>query len=138
MSWTTMRARIAGTSSLALALLCACASTTTTGLASNATSGAASATPGAQRAWIAVLDTAAKPGALAVRRDAVLAALGDALEGYVVVSPVACVEGIPGDVAGDGYVLAIQRDERGDVDTLVDQLDRPPVFIGAVTVVCTD
>ena len=63
--------------------------------------------------------------------------LGDVLEGSVVISPGACLEGLPADLA-DGYVLAIQRDTRQDVRSLVSLLSSQPSFTGDVTIVCSD
>ena len=65
-----------------------------------------------------MLDTAADPARLTAPRKDVLHELGDVLEGSVVISPGSCLEGLPADLA-DGYVLAIQRDTRQDVRSLV-------------------
>jgi hypothetical protein len=89
------------------------------------------------KAWVAVLDTAADPARLTAPRKDVLRELGDVLEGSVVVSPGACLEGLPADLA-DGYVLAIQRDTRPDVIALVSLLSSQPLFTGDVTIVCSD
>jgi hypothetical protein len=87
--------------------------------------------------WIAVLDTAADPGRLNDARKDVLRQLGDVLEGSVVISPGACLEGLPEDLRA-GYVLAIQRDTPEDVRSLVSLLSREPAFTGGVTIVCSD
>jgi hypothetical protein len=87
--------------------------------------------------WVAVLDTAADPGRLNAPRRDVLHELGDVLEGSVVISPGACLEGLPADMT-DGYVLAIQRESREDVRALVSQLSQQPSFTGDVTIVCSD
>jgi ABC-type amino acid transport substrate-binding protein len=91
--------------------------------------------PGA--AWIAVLDTAADPARLNGARKDVLRQLGDVLEGSVVISPGACLEGLPDDLT-DGYVLAIQRDTPEDVRSFVSLLSQEPLFTGGVTIVCSD
>jgi hypothetical protein len=88
-------------------------------------------------AWVAVLDTAADPGRLNDARKDVLRQLGNVLEGSVVISPGACLAGLPEDLA-DGYVLAIQRDSRADVRALVSLLSQEPSFMGDVTIVCSD
>ena len=88
-------------------------------------------------AWIAVLDTAADPARLNGARKDVLRQLGDVLEGSVVISPGACLEGLPDDLT-DGYVLAIQRDTREDVRSFVSLLSQEPLFTGGVTIVCSD
>jgi hypothetical protein len=117
----------------------------TTGCASKAveTSGSeappvATTSPGAlPETWVAVLDTAADPARLTAGRKDALAALGDVLDGSVVISPGACLEGLPADMS-NGYVLAIQRDSRDDVRSLASLLPREPSFVGAVTLLCTD
>jgi hypothetical protein len=88
-------------------------------------------------AWVAVLDTAADPARLTAPRKDILHELGDVLEGSVVISPGACLEGLPADLA-DGYVLAIQRDTRQDVRALVSLLSSQPLFTGDVTILCSD
>jgi hypothetical protein len=90
-----------------------------------------------EAAWAAVLDTAADPDRLAAGRKETLAALGDVLEGSVVVSPGECLDGLPPGLS-DGYVLAIVRPGPNDLQALTSQLSREPSFIGAVTVVCSD
>jgi len=87
--------------------------------------------------WVAVLDTAANPGRLNDARKDVLRQLGDVLEGSVVISPGACLQGLPEDLQ-DGYVLAIQRDTPEDVRSLVSLLSQEPSFTGGVTIVCSD
>lgn len=87
--------------------------------------------------WVAVLDTAADPGRLNDARKDVLRELGNVLEGSVVISPGACLEGLPDDLS-DGYVLAIQRETREDVRALVSLLSQEPSFTGDVTIVCSD
>ena len=119
----------------------ACASGSTPVASSQAPSiPSASATVGPEgepRAWVAVLDTAADPGRLNGARKDVLRQLGDVLEGSVVISPGACLEGLPDDLI-DGYVLAIQRDTPEDVRSLVSLLSQEPSFTGGVTIVCSD
>ena len=100
--------------------------------------GVASAATGSQRVWAAVFQTAADPQDLSAPRAEILAGLGDALEGYVVVSPSSCIEGLPAGISGRGYVLAIVRDRRGDVRALAGSLDRQTLFEGPVEVACTD
>ena len=87
--------------------------------------------------WVAVVGSAKDPGLLDPDRKRILAELGDVLEGSVVVSPGACLQGLP-DRLVDGYVLAIQRDSVDDVAALAAQLSETPSFVGAVTVVCAD
>jgi hypothetical protein len=103
-----------------------------------AASAATSAVPAEVGAWLAVIDTAADPADLAGGRELILATLGDALEGSVVVSPAGCFEGLPATIDQGAYVLAIQEGERAYVRALADQLDGDPMFEGAVTVTCID
>ena len=126
-------------------VLTACASGTRSAVPSNAASASAtSASPVGSPAigeptgtWVAVLDTAADPGRLNDARKDVLRQLGDVLEGSVVISPGACLQGLP-DAFVDGYVLAIQRDSREDVRALVSLLSQEPAFTGDVTIMCSD
>lgn len=129
--------------------LTACATASSSAIASHDPSGSAptatavspSATTPAvgepAETWVAVLDTAADPGRLTGARKDVLHELGDVLEGSVVISPGACLDGLP-DALSDGYVLAIQRDSEQDVRSLVSLLSEEPSFTGDVTVVCSD
>jgi hypothetical protein len=87
--------------------------------------------------WIAVVGTAGDPARLNDPRKEVLRELGDVLEGSVVISPGACVQGLPAEMA-DGYVLAIARESREDLRALVSLLSAPPSFTGDVTIMCSD
>jgi hypothetical protein len=118
----------------------ACASTDVSGSVGGSDGAPATSSPSVEMpgmVWVAVLGSADRPVELGADRKRALAALGDVLEGYVVVSPTSCLEGLPNDV-GDGYVLAIQRDSRDDVEALASQLPEEPSFIGMVTQLCTD
>ncbi len=135
-------ATLARSAALVAALcLTGCASGTLSASTSGdppAASASVTAAPGApSEAWVAVLDTAADPARLTAPRKDVLHELGDVLEGSVVISPGSCLEGLPADLA-DGYVLAIQRDTRQDVRSLVSLLSSQPSFTGDVTILCSD
>jgi ABC-type amino acid transport substrate-binding protein len=126
--------------------LTACASTSSSALEGNDPSASAVATSvpsqpppvGApSETWVAVLDTAADPGRLNGPRKDVLHELGDVLEGSVVISPGACLDGLP-DALSDGYVLAIQRESEADVRSLASLLSEEPSFLGDVTIMCSD
>ena len=135
-------ATLAATAAVAAAGLTACGSGPTSAVVSDmspVTAEPATSVPVGEPAgaWVAVLDTAADPGLLNAPRKDVLRELGDVLEGSVVVSPGACLEGLPADMT-DGYVLAIQRASREDVRALVSQLSEQPSFTGDVTIVCSD
>ena len=85
-----------------------------------------------------MLDVARTPSALSGDRTDIVETLGDALEGAVVVSPAACLEGLPAGSPADGYVLAIQQSSRAEVLVLADQVRREPSFVGPVHQLCTD
>jgi len=91
-----------------------------------------------QQVWVAVLGVAEAPSALSSDRAEVLATLGDALEGSVIVSPVGCLQGLPPALPAGGYVLAIQQGSRAEVAVLAAQLPDEPRFLGPVQVICTD
>jgi hypothetical protein len=93
---------------------------------------------GPAQVWVAVYDTAADPQELASERTQIVAALGDALEGAVVISPAGCFDGLPTTIRTGNYVLALQQAERVYVRALAEQLDGHPRFVGEVTVSCTD
>jgi hypothetical protein len=95
-------------------------------------------TLGPTSAWLAVYDMAADPQELSAERQQMLSALGDALEGSVVISPASCFDGLPDGVDGHAYVLALQQAERVYVRALAEQLDGRPRFVAEVTVTCTD
>lgn len=97
----------------------------------------ASPSPAAET-WIAVYDTAEDPNDLEDERSQIVHALGDPLEGSVVVSPAGCFRGLPDAIAGGSYVLAIQQSERVYLRALDQQLDGSPRFVGRITITCTD
>jgi hypothetical protein len=138
-----MKGLASASSTWALVALCvvttfACASR------SRAPAGGTSASPsevaptGSSRVWLAVYDVAANPRDLSDERTVMVDALGDALEGSVVVSPTGCFDGLPTDIDPSDYVLALQQPERTYLKALAEQLDGHPRFMGAVTVSCTD
>ena len=92
----------------------------------------------AEQVWVAVLGVAERPSDLSSDRAEVLATLGDALEGSVVVSPAECLEGLPSTLSADGYVLAIEQGSRDEAAILAAQLPHAPRYLGPVHVRCTD
>ena len=127
--------RVAGACVLLLAMACGSASGT------SASSGQGPPAPTVSPTldvWVAVLDVAESPEELSAERVAVLESLGDALEGSVVVSPVACLEGLPAGLPPDGYVLAIQQGSRAEVQVLAVQLPDAPRFVRQIHLLCTD
>jgi hypothetical protein len=87
--------------------------------------------------WVAVLDTAGDPSRLSDHRKEVLRELGNVLEGSVVISPGDCVQGLPAEMT-EGYILAIQRSSREDLQALESTLSETPSFTGDVTIMCSD
>jgi hypothetical protein len=120
-----------------LVLATACASSPSTPAATSSTV-AAPSVPSSADAWVAVLGVARAPNALSGARTDIVETLGDALDGAVVVSPVACLEGLPASLPADDYVLAIQQSSRAEVLVLADQVRREPSFVGSVHTLCTD
>lgn len=94
----------------------------------------AASTPTAQDAWLAGMRVEHDPDAL----DADTQALKDVLGGALIVSPTTCFEGLPADVDAQAYVLGIQAPTRAEVDGLVAQTGRDPLFETRVRVLCTD
>jgi len=94
--------------------------------------------PSPSEVWIAIYDVAEDPNDLEDERGQIVEALGDPLEGSVVVSPAGCFDGLPDEFAHGTYVLAIQQVERVYLRALGQQLDGAPRFLGRVTVTCTD
>jgi hypothetical protein len=120
-----------------LVLAAACASSPSTPATAPSSMVAPSVAPAAH-VWVAVLGVARTPSALSGDRTDVVETLGDALEGAVVVSPTACLAGLPTGAPADGYVLAIQQSSRAEVLVLTDQVSREPSFVGPVHLLCTD
>ena len=122
-----------------LLLATACASSPSTpAKPTTSSSVVAPSVPSSADTWVAVLGVARTPSALSGDRTDIVETLGDALEGAVVVSPVACLEGLPAGAPPDGYVLAIQQSSRAEVLVLADQVRREPTFVGPVHQLCTD
>jgi len=136
MSAGTRVTRLLTTSALLLVAV-SCASRSASTVAATGLPPTPSVAP-VEQVWVAVLGIAGTPGDLSSDRAAVLASLGDALEGSVVVSPVGCLEGLPPSLPTDGYVLAIQQGSRAEVGILAAQLAHEPRFLGPVQVLCTD
>lgn len=136
MRWTK-RAPRASVALLFLVLGIACATSPSAPATAPSSVVAPSVAP-TNEVWVAVLGVARTPSALSGDRTDILETLGDALEGAVVVSPTACLEGLPGGMPTDGYVLAIQQSSRAEVLVLTDQVRREPSFVGSVHTLCTD
>ena len=122
---------------LLLVLATACASSPSVPVTAPSSVVAPSVAP-TDEVWVAVFGVARLPSALSGDRTDIVATLGDALEGAVVVSPTGCLEGLPASLPADGYVLAIQQSSRAEVLVLTDQVRREPTFVGPVHPLCTD
>jgi hypothetical protein len=83
--------------------------------------------------WIAVIAT----GDLADDLDEEAGAVRQALGPAMVVSPVACLEGLPAE-AGSGYVLGAVGSSEQEATEAVENAERAPLFVVPVTVVCID
>jgi hypothetical protein len=84
--------------------------------------------------WLAVFRTATDVRELEADTTAVKAIVG----GAIVVSPVNCFEGLTVDDPGTTYVLGVVAPSKEQLDALVEQVDRPTVFVGRVRTMCLD
>jgi len=84
--------------------------------------------------WLAVFSTATDVEALDADTAAVKAIVG----GAIVVSPVNCFDGLTVDDPGTTYVLGVVAPSREQLNALVEQVDRPTVFVGRVRTMCLD
>jgi hypothetical protein len=84
--------------------------------------------------WLGVLRTEADVDALDADTAAVIAVVG----GSIVVSPVACFDGLPASFEPGAYLLGVVADSRELLDQLLDQVGRPAIFEGQVRTICLD
>jgi hypothetical protein len=84
--------------------------------------------------WLAVFRTASDVEDLDEDTAAVRAIVG----GAIVVSPVNCFDGLSVDDPGTTYVLGVVAPSKEQLDSLVDQVERPTVFEGEVRTMCLD
>jgi hypothetical protein len=89
---------------------------------------------GSVQKWIAVLQTEADPHDMSDDTADVLAIAG----GNIVVSPVACFEGLPADFHLDSYLLGVVAPTKDELDTVVANVDRTVIFEGKVRTMCLD
>jgi hypothetical protein len=92
------------------------------------------AATGSVQEWIAVFRTEADPHDMRDDTAEVLAIAG----GNIVVSPVACFEGLPGDLALDSYLLGVVAPTEDELDQVVARVDRTVIFQGRVRTMCLD
>ena len=97
-----------------------------------------SATPdagtGSVQKWIAVFRIEADPRDMNEDTADVLAVVG----GAIVVSPVACFDGLPADLPLDSYLLGVVAPAKDALDEIVADVDRTVIFEGHVRTMCLD
>jgi len=89
---------------------------------------------GSVETWIAVFRTEADPRDMSEDTAEVLAIVG----GAIVVSPVACFEGLPADLRLDSYLLGVVAPTKDALDEIASQVDRAVIFEGQVRTMCLD
>ena len=89
---------------------------------------------GSVEEWIAVFRTEADPHDMSDETADVLAIVG----GSIVVSPVACFEGLPADFHLDSYLLGVVATTKEALDEVVDSVGRTVIFEGRVRTMCLD
>jgi hypothetical protein len=89
---------------------------------------------GSVQKWIAVFRIEADPHDMTEDTADVLAIVGEA----IVVSPVACFEGLPADLPLDAYVLGVVAPTETALDEVVATVDRAVIFEGRVRTMCLD
>jgi hypothetical protein len=89
---------------------------------------------GSVETWIAVFRTEADPRDMSEDTAEVLAIVG----GAIVVSPVACFEGLPADLRLDSYLLGVVAPTEDALDEIATQVDRAVIFEGQVRTMCLD
>jgi hypothetical protein len=89
---------------------------------------------GSVEKWIAVFRTEADPHDMSNDTADVLAIAG----GFIVVSPVACFEGLPADFHLDAYLLGVVASTKGALDEVVASVGRTAIFEGQVRTMCLD
>lgn len=122
---------------LAAVVLAACSRTSSSGRTielGSPDTGSPAAGTGSVTKWIGVLRTEADPNAL----DVDTAAVKDVVDGSIVVSPVACFDGLPAEYELDAYLLGVVAPTKRELDGLLTTLDRTPIFEGQVRTMCLD
>jgi hypothetical protein len=85
--------------------------------------------------WLAALRIEADPNDLDADTQELLATVPSEL----VVAPVVCFKGLPEDFAGqDAYVLGLESESRTELDRVVAETGRDPLFIVRVRDFCVD
>jgi hypothetical protein len=89
---------------------------------------------GSVQKWIAVFRIEADPHDMTEATADLLAIVG----GAIVVSPVACFEGLPADLPLDSYVLGVVAPTEDVLGEIVATVDRTVIFEGRVRTMCLD
>ena len=89
---------------------------------------------GSVEEWIGVFRIEADPHDMSEDTADVLAKVG----GAIVVSPVACFEGLPSDEPLDAYLLGVAAPSKDALDEILAGVDRAVIFEGRVRTMCLD
>jgi hypothetical protein len=89
---------------------------------------------GSVEEWIAVFRTEADPHDMSGETADLLTIVG----GSIVVSPVACFEGLPASFHLDAYLLGVVAPTKDALDGVVATVDRAAIFEGQVRTMCLD
>ena len=84
--------------------------------------------------WIAVFRIEGDPRDMSEDTADVLSIVG----GAIVVSPAACFEGLPADIALDSYLLGVVAPTMHALDQIVAEVERAVIFEGRVRTMCLD
>lgn len=89
---------------------------------------------GSVEKWIAVFRIEADPRDMSEDTAEVLVIVG----GSIVVSPVACFEGLPAEIPLDSYLLGVVAPMKDALEEIVAEVDRTVIFEGQVRTMCLD
>ena len=89
---------------------------------------------GSVQEWIAVFRIEDDPHDMSEDTADVLAVVG----GAIIVSPVACFEGLPSDDPLDAYLLGVAAPSKDALDEILAGVDRAVIFEGRVRTMCLD
>jgi hypothetical protein len=89
---------------------------------------------GSVQEWIAVFRIETDPHDMSEDTADVLAMVG----GAIVVSPVACFEGLPSEDPLDAYLLGVAAPSKDALDEILADVDRTVIFEGRVRTMCLD
>ena len=90
--------------------------------------------PGSVTEWLGVLRTEAIVDSL----DDDTAAVKAIVDGSIVVSPVACFDGLPASFEPDVYLLGVVAPTGEDLERLLSHAGRSTIFKGQVRTMCLD